>query len=163
MKIFLSHLIGIDCRKSETLSVKSTPGIGSLAESCYHRQGHHTCCMVVGGSFTALSIKSFVVLAVLHRACNEFVAPISASLASHWQYCVQFDRYENRTSDLPLQRQRCYCSTNWPVTAQSFSVLFTLNVRHRSHEWFGLALNQIKPLTAVPSLIIILQQHSLTV
>ena len=64
------------------------------------------------------------------EACNELAGLISSSLypgqhsffrrnlaavASRRQHCVQFDRPEIWTSDLPLQRRTRYRSTNWPV------------------------------------------------
>ena len=64
------------------------------------------------------------------EACNEFAGPIFESLrpgkhssfwrnvaavVSRWQHCVRFDRSEIWTSDLPLQRETRYRSTNWPV------------------------------------------------
>ena len=41
-------------------------------------------------------------------------------MASHWQHCVRFDRPEIWTSDLPLQGQTRYRSTNWPVYQTCF-------------------------------------------
>ena len=64
------------------------------------------------------------------RACNGFVRPISvcvivpvqhsclrkiAAVASRWQHCVQFDRSENKVSELTLQKRIRYRSTNWHV------------------------------------------------
>ena len=64
------------------------------------------------------------------KACNELagahlrvIAPGQHSVfrrnviavESRWQHCVQFDRPETSSSDLPLQRPTRYRSINWPV------------------------------------------------
>ena len=48
------------------------------------------------------------------RATSFFRRNVAA-VASRWQHCVRFDRPEIKTPDLPLQRQTCYRSANWPV------------------------------------------------
>ena len=37
------------------------------------------------------------------------------AVTRRWQHCVQFDRPEIRSSDLPLERRTRYSSTNLPV------------------------------------------------
>ena len=76
--------------------------------------------------------KSLIILTVCAKACNEFAGLIYASLrqqphsffrrnvgamTNRCQQCVQFDRPEIWTSDLPLQRRTRYRPTNWSVSA----------------------------------------------
>ena len=52
---------------------------------------------------------------------HNFFRRNAAAVANRWQQCVQFDRPEIWTSELPLQRQTCFRLTNWPVVDESYS------------------------------------------
>ena len=54
-------------------------------------------------------------LRVIAPGQHSFFGRNVAAMASRWQHCVRFERPEIWTSDLPLQRQTRYRSTNWPV------------------------------------------------
>ena len=54
-------------------------------------------------------------LQVISPADNSSFRRNVTAFASRWQHCARFDRPEIWTSDLLLQRQTPYRSTNWPV------------------------------------------------
>ena len=53
-------------------------------------------------------------LRVIAPGQHGFFRRIVVAVPCPWQHCVRFDRPEIWTSDLPLQKQTCYRSTNRP-------------------------------------------------